>query len=242
MEVVAVINSSRNLRIQENTLISDIKRIAHSGLPYASYLWLVTQGHSLLANCSTIPSIQQTAKRNNIPSYTTNDINSHPMQVTMLGLRPDIILCAHFNQLIKPSIYSLAKDAALNIHPSLLPDLKGVDPGFYALLAGYETTGVSLHHLAEQFDEGAVISNSSQLIDANESLFSLNIKLFQEGGNLLLDYLSDKSNQPPVLDQKPRYDSWPKTSEVARFRQTKKLITFRNIRWLFSKNASRDKA
>ena len=233
--MVAIVSSSRNLKAKENTLISNIQRVSQSGIPYSVYLWLVSHGHSLLAKWSKIPSMQQIAKTENIASYTTKNINSDQIKISQF--KPDIILCTHFNQLVSPEIYSLAKDTSLNIHPSLLPDLKGVDPSFYALLEQYKTTGVSLHHLAEKFDEGMVISNSTHQIEASDSLLSLNIKLFQEGGNLLLNFFDGtNSNHKAVQhDVQARYDSWPKTSEVARFKRKRKLFTIQDMKWLFSK-------
>lgn len=238
IEVVAIINSSRNLKIKENSLLSSLRRVSQSGISYAVYLWFISQGHSLIARWSTVSSISQIAKRENIQSHTTKDINSTRSLEVINQFKPDIILCAHFNQLVSPKTYSLAKDASLNIHPSLLPDLKGVDPSFYALLRKYQETGVSLHHLAEKFDDGTVISNSSLTIDEDDSLFSLNTKLFQEGGNLMLDFFGTKDKHLQFHqdnDIQSHYDSWPTTSDVAAFKRKRKLLSIKDIKWIFSK-------
>lgn len=177
------------------------------------------------------------AKQHNIPNYITKDINSTELQAKIGQLKPDIILCAHFNQLVAPKTYSLTKNVSLNIHPSLLPDLKGVDPSFYALLEGYKNTGTSLHYLAEKFDEGDVISNSSVSIENKDSLLSLNIKLFQAGGNLLVNFFEGKPTNfyQKKNNSKSRYDSWPTVKEVTRFRRKRKLFSTRDIKWLLSK-------
>lgn len=235
--MIAIISSSRNLKAKENSLISNIQRITHSGIPYSSYLWLISEGHSLFARWLRIPSVRQIAKQHNIPNYTTKNINNPKLQALISRLEPDVILCAHFNQLVSYKTYSLAKDVSLNIHPSLLPDLKGVDPAFYALLEEYKNTGTSLHYLTEKFDEGNVISNSPISIENNDSLFSLNIKLFQAGGNLLLQFF-DMNNSNSYLktdDTYARYDSWPEATEVKRFRRKRKLFTNQDIKWLVSK-------
>lgn len=242
IEIVAIINSSRNLKIKENSLLSSLRRVRHSGISYAAYLWLISEGHSLLARWSTTPSISQIAKRENIQSYTTKDINSAKSLEIISHFRPDIMLCAHFNQLISPATYSLASDTSLNIHPSLLPDLKGVDPGFYALLRKYNKTGVSLHHLEERFDEGDLVANSPVSIAESDSLFSLNIKLFREGGKLVLDFL-EVHRKHLNIDQDKNiqhcYDSWPTASDVSDFKQKRKLISLKDLKWIFTNRSCR---
>lgn len=236
IEIVAVISSTRNLKIRESTIGSALKRISLSGLHYAVYLWLISGGHALFS-IVTKGSIQALAKKNHIPVYKTNNINSDEIKSIMLKLDIDILLCAHFNQLVSPEIYSLAKDSALNVHPSLLPDLKGVDPSFYALLEGYEKTGVSLHHLDSAFDTGALVSNQEYQIQDNDSLLSLNCKLFQAGGELCVNFIKFRKKSPPLNSSlRNRYDSWPQKNDVNRFRQTKKLISFQDIRLFFMKS------
>jgi len=213
--------------------VSVFKRIILNGLHYSCYLWLISSAHALASPWSRVDSIQDLASKYKIPNYKTSNINNDEMKTVIRELNPDIILCAHFNQRVAPEIYSLANRAALNIHPSLLPDLKGVDPGFYALLEDYKKTGVTLHHLDEEFDTGLIISNQTCNIESTDSLFSLNCKLFSAGGDLFTSYLQ-KKNSHTMGNKRTRYDSWPSRSKVNTFRQSKKLISVQNIRWLFS--------
>lgn len=52
-------------------------------------------------------------------------------------------------------------DGAYGVHPSLLPRWRGPDPYFWAIAAGDDETGVSLHHLGEQYDTGDVIETEA---------------------------------------------------------------------------------
>lgn len=238
IEVVAIVSSTRNLRVNENSLVSAFKRIIHSGLHYSCYLWFITSAYGIVSQWSRFDSVHKLASKNKIPHYKTCNINSDEMKASIREINPDIILCAHFNQRVAPKIYSLAKNSALNIHPSLLPDLKGVDPAFYAMLERYKKTGVSLHHLDEEFDTGSVTSNQMCDIQSTDSLFSLNCKLFQAGGDLLMSYLQ-KNNGYIETTTRSRYDSWPCASKVNEFRQTNKLISLQNIKWMFSHETHR---
>jgi phosphoribosylglycinamide formyltransferase 1 len=47
--------------------------------------------------------------------------------------------------------------AVINVHPSLLPEFRGLHAIHKALEAGAERTGVTVHFMAEEVDAGAVI-------------------------------------------------------------------------------------
>ena len=47
--------------------------------------------------------------------------------------------------------------AVINVHPSLLPDFKGLDAVKRALEAGVERTGVTVHLMVEEVDAGPMI-------------------------------------------------------------------------------------
>lgn len=226
--MVAVVCSSRNLRASENHFLSNLARIKKSGVRYALYLWYITQGYLLLNPFSKTKSVVQLAKEHRIPMFSTPNINQAETVASLKTVPADAMLCVHFNQRVHPETYVLFHDNAFNLHPSLLPELKGVDPAFYAVLEGYKESGVTLHHLSEHFDEGEVISQSTCLVDPTESVYSLNKRLFALGGEVFKDYAKAEQKQAPPREVKheARYDSWPTPKQVKQLRQQKhKLIT-----------------
>jgi phosphoribosylglycinamide formyltransferase 1 len=78
----------------------------------------------------------------------------------------DLIVLAGFLWLIPPAIVETYSDAIVNIHPALLPKFGG--KGMYGmrvheavLAAGEKETGITIHYVNEQFDEGAHIAQFS---------------------------------------------------------------------------------
>lgn len=51
--------------------------------------------------------------------------------------------------------------AILNVHPSLLPEFRGLDAVGRALEAGVEETGVSVHFMVEEVDAGPVVAQET---------------------------------------------------------------------------------
>ena len=66
-------------------------------------------------------------------------------------------------------------EAVINVHPSLLPEFRGLHAVRRALEAGVEETGVTVHFMAEEVDAGPVISQEAVRIspgDTEETLFA----------------------------------------------------------------------
>ncbi len=70
--------------------------------------------------------------------------------------RPDATLCWFWPRRVPESILSLAP--AYGVHPSLLPDLRGPDPYYWAVLQNRWETGVTLHRLHPEFDTGPIVT------------------------------------------------------------------------------------
>ncbi|MBI5877799.1 MAG: hypothetical protein HZB53_09125 [Chloroflexi bacterium] len=72
-------------------------------------------------------------------------------------LQPDIILSASFPYLLPPEVLSLAKIAAVNMHPTPLPHYRGPNP-MRLFYDGFPTIGATLHYTAAEFDTGAILA------------------------------------------------------------------------------------
>ena len=66
-------------------------------------------------------------------------------------------------------------EAVINVHPSLLPEFRGLHAVRRALDAGVEETGVTVHFMVEEVDAGPVISQEAVPVlpdDTEETLFA----------------------------------------------------------------------
>lgn len=83
---------------------------------------------------------------------------------------PELIIVATYDRRIPASIIALARTAAINIHPSLLPKYRGPCPEFWAVRNGDDETGVTIHYLDDGFDTGAIILQERIPINVSDTL------------------------------------------------------------------------
>lgn len=118
--------------------------------------------------------------------------------------RIDLVVAVSFGLFVPPRILHLATYRGLNVHPSLLPDLKGPAPVQHALLKRRQYTGVSVQTLhPTQFDGGGVLAQTPAPgifipddVDAEE----LTARLASKGAEMLVDVLRSRAFVPPLKD------------------------------------------
>jgi methionyl-tRNA formyltransferase len=83
----------------------------------------------------------------------------------------------------------LPRFGAVNLHPSLLPALRGPAPVNWAIVNGLAETGVTTMLLADEMDAGDVLLQRAVAVDARETAGSLAAKLAASGAELMLETL-----------------------------------------------------
>ena len=71
---------------------------------------------------------------------------------------PDLVVLAGFMRILSPDFVRHFQGRIINIHPSLLPALRGLRTHQRALAAGAQEHGASVHFVTEELDGGPVIA------------------------------------------------------------------------------------
>ncbi|MCX8505002.1 MAG: phosphoribosylglycinamide formyltransferase [Alphaproteobacteria bacterium] len=72
----------------------------------------------------------------------------------------DLVCLAGFMRLLTPEFVTRWQDRMINIHPSLLPNYKGLHTHRRVLAAGEPETGCTVHFVRPAMDEGPIIAQS----------------------------------------------------------------------------------
>lgn len=73
----------------------------------------------------------------------------------------ELFVVAAYGKIIPKAVLSIPKYGVINVHPSLLPKLRGASPIRSAILEDMNPTGVSIMLLTEGLDEGPVLSQEA---------------------------------------------------------------------------------
>jgi methionyl-tRNA formyltransferase len=96
-----------------------------------------------------------------------------------------------YGQIIPQEVIDIFPEGIINIHPSLLPKLRGSTPVETAILNGLEQAGVSLMKLTAEMDAGPVYAQKAIPLSGQETKPELALQLLNEGGQLLVDNLEE---------------------------------------------------
>lgn len=133
----------------------------------------------------TPPAVKVAAEKHQIAVYQPEDIRDSNEIKQILDLAPDLIVTAAFGQILPKEILEAPPFGCINVHASLLPELRGGAPIHYAILQGKEKTGVTIMYMVEKLDAGDIISQVEVEITEEENVGTLHDKLSVAGAQLL---------------------------------------------------------
>ena len=85
-------------------------------------------------------------------------------------LNPELIVLAGFMRILPESFIEQYEGRMLNIHPSLLPEFKGLHTHRRALEAGHDQHGASVHFVSNELDSGPVVIQAKlAVLDEDEN-------------------------------------------------------------------------
>lgn len=90
---------------------------------------------------------------------------------------PDLVVLAGFMRVLSAEFISAVPCDMINLHPSLLPNYKGLDTHERVLQSGDKLHGCSVHVVTAELDAGQVLTQAVLTVKQNESLESLRLRV-----------------------------------------------------------------
>ncbi len=167
------------------------------------------------------PPVKVAAQAEGIPVLQP----AHPTDPALLkqlrALAPDVGVVVAYGHILKPELLHIPPRGMVNVHPSLLPALRGAAPVEWAILNGLESTGVSIMQLDEGLDSGPILHQIPERIDTDETGGELSAHLAEMGAQALIEALAlwEQGALRPVPQDHARATYAPKlTRATARIR------------------------
>lgn len=117
------------------------------------------------------PPTKRLAEQYGIPVFQPKKIKEDPGEILSLDI--DYILTLAYGQIVPQAVLDLPKYGAYNLHGSLLPLLRGASPLHYALIEGFQETGVTLMKMVLAMDAGDMLAHEIIPIHDNDTYTSL---------------------------------------------------------------------
>jgi methionyl-tRNA formyltransferase len=133
----------------------------------------------------TPPPVKVEAEKHGIPVYQPEKIKDPQEYEKILALQPDLIVTAAFGQILPKEILDAPRYGCINVHASLLPELRGGAPIHYAILQGKKKTGITIMYMVEKLDAGDILTQVEVPIEEDDHVGSLHDKLSEAGAELL---------------------------------------------------------
>jgi methionyl-tRNA formyltransferase len=170
----------------------------------------------------TMSPVKQCALEDMIPVLQPERARGEEFLAQVRALEPDISVVVAYGQILRPEVLDLPPNGSLNVHASLLPELRGAAPVQWSIIRGYDTTGVSIMRMEAGLDSGPVLLQVPQPIRADETGSDLALRLSEIGAEALVEALAlmetggidevpqdhDRATYAPKLDRQTARLDW----------------------------------
>jgi methionyl-tRNA formyltransferase len=137
----------------------------------------------------TAPPVKVEAEKHGIPVFQPEKIRRKEELEPILALKPDLVVTAAFGQILPKELLEAPRLGCINVHASLLPELRGGAPIHYSIIQGKSVTGITIMYMAEKLDAGDILTKIDVPIDERDTVGTLHEKLSAAGSNLLSETL-----------------------------------------------------
>ncbi|HXF72022.1 MAG TPA: methionyl-tRNA formyltransferase [Actinomycetota bacterium] len=166
--------------------------------------------------------VAEAARALGLPLLETPTVRSGPGLEGLRAAAPDVLVVVAYGEILPAEVLGLAPRGAVNVHFSLLPELRGAAPVQHAILQGLPRTGVTTMLMDEGLDTGPVLLRAEEPVRADDDAGSLGARLAALGGRLLVE----------TLDRLERGELEPRPQDEARASYAPKLPPeLRRIDW-----------
>jgi len=129
------------------------------------------------------------AQKRDVEVLEVNSFKNNPEILEELKvLDAELFVVASFGKILPPEVIYLPPHQTLNIHPSLLPRLRGPAP-IQDTIRLAESPGVSIMRLDEEMDHGPLVAHKEVKVDNTLPYAEVEKILGKAGGELLADIM-----------------------------------------------------
>lgn len=136
------------------------------------------------------PPVKREIEGHDIPILQPEKPRGEPFLRQLSELDPEISVIAAYGQILPARVLELPRRGSINVHASLLPELRGAAPVNWAIIRGFRETGITIMRLVEALDAGPMIHQVRHRIADRATAGELTDELSELGADALLEALT----------------------------------------------------
>jgi methionyl-tRNA formyltransferase len=148
------------------------------------------------------------------------------------ALQPEAVVVVAYGQILRPALLDIPPRGCINVHGSLLPELRGAAPIQWAIIRGLQETGVTTMFMDPGMDTGDIILQARESIAPEDTAGSLGERLAPLGARLLVETIellargeaprrvqdNDSATYAPMLKREDGFIDWQQPAITIRGR------------------------
>lgn len=138
----------------------------------------------------TSSAVKTVAEEQGFPVFTPEVPRGEGFLESIAALEPDLSIVVAYGHILRPEVLSLPPLGSLNVHASLLPELRGAAPVHWAIIRGHDKTGISIIRMTERMDAGPILHQVEEPILPDETTAELSLRLSEIGAAALVEALA----------------------------------------------------
>ena len=161
---------------------------------------LLGEGHDVVAvvtqpdrprgrhhNTPVKSEVKEVAESEALPVLQPESSRDPALLDELSGYEAEIFVVVAFGQILPDAVINLPKYGTINIHASLLPQLRGAAPIQAAIRDGLNVSGVTVMQMVQKLDAGPIILQNETPILPDETYGELQLRLSELGALTLME-------------------------------------------------------
>jgi methionyl-tRNA formyltransferase len=163
---------------------------------------LLGEGHDVVAvvtqpdrpagrgRAERMPPVKVLAESERIPVLQPERARGDEFLTALASYEPELSIVIAYGQILRREVLQLPVFGSINVHASLLPELRGAAPINWAIARGHERTGITIMRMSERMDAGPILMQVAEPIGPDETASELTARLSEIGAEVLVEALA----------------------------------------------------
>ena len=155
---------------------------------------------------SLAPSaVKEFAEAEAIPVFQPPKARAPEFVEQLESIGPELNVVVAYGQILSRALLDAPSQGSVNLHPSLLPKLRGAAPINWAIIRGHDVTGVTTMRMSEELDAGPILRQVTEPILPGETATDLTVRLSELGAEVMIETLA--LMELGELEERPQDDT-----------------------------------